>query len=129
MATNSPNMDMLKGEQIAAANLLLANLPDEEMYRLLDLAGPERADDVRRFLAELAEIRATGLAFNRGTTLADAFVVATPLFARDGSVIAAISAAVEPPEADRLDQLGEELKRAVAELARRDHLGRTPQGE
>jgi hypothetical protein len=36
---------------------------------------------------------------------------------------------VEPPEADRLDQLGEELKRAVAELTRRDHLGRTPQGE
>ncbi len=55
--------------------------------------------------------------------------MATPLLARDGSVIAAISAAVEPPEVDRLDQLGEELKRAVAELARRDHLGRTPQGE
>ena len=63
----------------AAGKTLLANLPDEEMYRLLDLAGPERADDVRRFLAELPEIRATGLAFNRGTTLADAFVVATPL--------------------------------------------------
>jgi DNA-binding IclR family transcriptional regulator len=61
--------------------------------------------------------------------LADAFVVATPLLARDGSVIAAISAAVEPPQADRLDQLGEKLKRAVAELARRDHLGDTPQGE
>ena len=38
----------------AAGKTLLANLPDEEMYRLLDLAGPERADDVRRFLAELA---------------------------------------------------------------------------
>jgi DNA-binding IclR family transcriptional regulator len=113
----------------AAGKTLLANLPDEEMYRVLDLAGPERADDVRRFLAELPEIRATGLAFNRGTTLADAFVVATPLVARDGSVIAAISAAVEPPEADRLDQLGEELKRAVADLARRDDLGRTYQGE
>jgi DNA-binding IclR family transcriptional regulator len=55
--------------------------------------------------------------------------VATPLVARDGSVIAAISAAVEPPEADRLDQLGEELKRAVADLAQRDDLGRTYQGE
>ena len=84
---------------------------------------------VRRFLAELSEIRATGLAFNRGTTLTDAFVAATPLLARDGSVIAAISAAVEPPEVDRLDHFREELKRAVAELARRDHLGRTPQGE
>jgi IclR family transcriptional regulator, acetate operon repressor len=95
------------------------------MYRLLDLAGPERADDVRRFLAELPEIRATGLAFNRGTTMADAFVVATPLRGRDGSVIAAISAAVEPPEADRLD----ELKRAVADLVTRDDLGRPSQGK
>ena len=63
----------------AAGKTLLANLPDDEMYRLLDLAGPERADEVRRFLAELPEIRATGLAFNRGATFADAFVVATPL--------------------------------------------------
>ena len=69
------------------------------------------------------------LAFNRETTLTDVFLVATPLLARDGSVIAAISAAVGPTEVDRLDQLGEELKRAVSELARRDHLGRTPQGE
>jgi IclR family acetate operon transcriptional repressor len=61
--------------------------------------------------------------------LTDAFVVATPLLARDGSIIAAISAAVEPPEASRLDHLGEDLKHAVAELARREHLGRTPQGE
>ena len=68
----------------AAGKTLLANLPDEEMYRLLDLAGPEQADDVRQFLAELPEIRAGGLAFNRGTTLADAFVVATPLWAPDG---------------------------------------------
>jgi DNA-binding IclR family transcriptional regulator len=99
------------------------------MYRVLDLAGPERADDVGLFLAELAEIRATGLAFNRGTTLGDAFVVATPLLASDGSVIAARSAAVEPPKADCLDQLGVRLKRAVADLARRDDLGRAPQGE
>ena len=49
----------------------------------------------------------------------------TPLLARDGSVIAAI----EPLEVDRLDQPGEKLKRAVAELARRDHLGRPPHGE
>jgi hypothetical protein len=45
------------------------------------------------------------------------------------SAIAAISAAVGPGDADRLDQLGEELKRAVAELAPHDHLGRTPPGQ
>jgi DNA-binding IclR family transcriptional regulator len=103
----------------AAGKTLLANLPKPEMHRLLDLAGPERAKEVQQFLVELPDIRATGLAYNRGVTLTDAYVVATPWLARDGSLIAAISAAVEPPEAHRLDELGQELKRAVAELAPR----------
>ena len=59
------------------------------------------------------------LAFNRGATFADAYVVATPLLAPDGTFIAAISAAVDPAAADRLDQLGEELKDAVATVAPR----------
>ena len=63
----------------AAGKTLLANVPDQEMYRLLDLARPDQAGEVRQFLAELPEIRATRLAYNRGATLADAFVVATPL--------------------------------------------------
>ncbi len=54
--------------------------------------------------------------FNCGVTIADAFVVATPLLARDGRLIAAISAALDSSEADRLDDLGEELKNAVAAL-------------
>ncbi len=100
----------------AAGKTLLANVPENEMYRLLDLAGPEHADAVGQFLAELPEIRSRGLAFNRGVTIPGAFVVATPLLAPDGGLIAAISAAVEAPEADRLDDLGEELKQAVATL-------------
>jgi DNA-binding IclR family transcriptional regulator len=100
----------------AAGKTLLANVPDEEMYRLLDLASPEQAGEVRQFLAELPEIRSTRLAYNRGATFADAFVVATPLRTRDGRLIAAISAAVDASEADRLDAVGEELKRAVATL-------------
>ena len=100
----------------AAGKSLLANVPDEEMYRLLDLAAPEQAGEVRQFLAEVADIRATRLAFNRGATFADAFVVATPLLTRDSRLIATISAAVDPSEADRLDAVGEELKKAVATL-------------
>jgi IclR family transcriptional regulator, acetate operon repressor len=100
----------------AAGKTLLANLPEEEMYRLLDLAGPQQAGEVRQFLAELAEIRSSRLAYNRGGTLADAFVVATPLMTRDGRLIAAISAAVDPSQADRLEAVGEELKKAVATL-------------
>jgi DNA-binding IclR family transcriptional regulator len=100
----------------AAGKILLANVPDDEMHRLLELAGPAHADDVRQFLAELPEIRSRRLAFNRGGTIADAFVVATPLLARDGRLVAAISAAIESSEGDRLDDLGEELKKAVAAL-------------
>jgi hypothetical protein len=63
------------------------------------------------------EIRSRRLAFNRGVTFADAFAVATPLLAADGSLIAAISAATDDPaEADSLDDLGEELKKAIATL-------------
>ena len=103
----------------AAGKTLLANVPDDEMYRLLDLASPEQAGEVRQFLAELPEIRSRRLAFNRGVTFADAFAVATPLLAPDGSLIAAISAAVDASEADRLDVLGEELKKAIATLGPR----------
>lgn len=80
----------------AAGKTLLAGVPDEEMYRLLELAGAEQAGEVRQFLAELPEIRSRRLAFNRGVTFKDAFAVATLLLASDGSPIAAITAAVDP---------------------------------
>ena len=112
----------------AAGKILLANVPDDEMHRLLDLAGPDQAGDVRQFLTELPEIRSRQLAFNRGVTIADAYVVATPLLARDGRMIAAISAALDSPEADRLDDLGEELKKAVAALGPRHGLTGGVQG-
>ena len=101
----------------AAGKTLLANVPDDEMYRLLDLAGPEQAGEVRQFLAELPEIRATRLAFNRGATFADAFVVATPLLAPRRQAHRGDQCSRRPRhEADRLDAVGEELKKAVATL-------------
>jgi DNA-binding IclR family transcriptional regulator len=100
----------------AAGKTVLANIADDEMYRLLDLASPEQAGEVRQFLAELPEIRSRRLAFNRGVTFADAFAVATPLLAPDRSLIAAISAAVDASQADRLDDIGDDLKKAVATL-------------
>jgi DNA-binding IclR family transcriptional regulator len=99
------------------------------MYRLLDLASPEQAGEVRQFLAELPEIRSRRLAFNRGVTFTGAFAVATPLLAPDGSLIAAISAAVDAAEADRLADLGEELKKAVATLGPRYGLGRAEEAD
>ncbi|MER7834326.1 hypothetical protein ABTY98_00030 [Streptomyces sp. NPDC096040] len=62
---------------------LLANVPDEGMYRLLEPASAEQAEEVRQFFAEFPEIRSCRLAFNRGVTFADAFAVATPLLASD----------------------------------------------
>jgi DNA-binding IclR family transcriptional regulator len=100
----------------AAGKILLANVADDEMYRLIDLASPEQAGEVQQFLAELPDIRSRRLAFNRGATFADAFAVATPLMAPNGGLIAAIIAVVDPAEADRLDDVGEELKKAVAAL-------------
>jgi DNA-binding IclR family transcriptional regulator len=100
----------------AAGKTLLANVSDEEMYRLLDLAAPEQAGEVQQFLAELPDIRSRRMAFNRGGTLADAYTVATPLLAPDGGLIAAVSAAVDASQADRLDELGEALKKAVTTL-------------
>jgi DNA-binding IclR family transcriptional regulator len=100
----------------AAGKTLLANVPDDEMNRLLDLASPEQAAEVRQFLAELPDIRLRQLAFNRGVTLGDAFAVATPLLAPNGNLIAAISAAVDPSEGDRLDEIGEQLKKAIVTL-------------
>ena len=67
----------------ATGKTLLANVPDDEMYRLLDLAAPEQAGDVRQFLAELPEIHATGLAFNRGASFAEVFVRRHAPFATD----------------------------------------------
>jgi DNA-binding IclR family transcriptional regulator len=95
------------------------------MHRLLDLARPDHAGEVQQFLTELPEISARRLAFNRGVTLPDAFTVATPLLAPDGSSITTISAAVGASEADHLDGVREEcpadeetgsLQRAVATL-------------
>jgi DNA-binding IclR family transcriptional regulator len=103
----------------AAGKVLLANVDDREMHRLLDLARPEQAGDVRQFLAELPSIRATRLAFNRGVTFPDAFVVATPLLSPDGSLVAAVSAAVDAAAADDLERLGEQLKQAIAATAPR----------
>ncbi|MCX4515298.1 hypothetical protein OHA27_34270 [Streptomyces sp. NBC_01619] len=62
----------------AAGKTLLASVPDEEMHRLLKLAGAEQAGEVRQFLVELPEIRSRRPAFNRGAGFADAFAVATP---------------------------------------------------
>jgi len=48
--------------------------------------------------------------------------VATPLLAPDGGLIAAITAAVDASESDRLDHIGDELKKAVTTIGRQHGL-------
>jgi DNA-binding IclR family transcriptional regulator len=100
----------------AAGKVLLANLPEPEMNRLTDLTGPEEVDAVQAFLLEVPEIRTSDLAFNRGVTLENLHVTATPLRDGRGDVIAAVSAAVDAAEADRLDELAVRLRTAVSSL-------------
>jgi hypothetical protein len=89
--------------------------PDDKMYRLLDLAGPEQAGEVRQFLAELPEIAPAGSPLTAASRSQTHFAVATPLLAADAGLIAASSAATDDPaEADSLDDPGEELKKAIA---------------
>ncbi|MEU3301997.1 hypothetical protein ABZ729_19495 [Streptomyces sp. NPDC006678] len=71
-----------------------------------DLVEQLSGDRVPGDHAELPEIRSRRLAFNRKVTFKDAFAVATPLLASAVSPIAAISAAVDPEEADRLNDVG-----------------------
>ena len=87
------------------------------MYRLLDLAGPEQAGEVRSPSSQTYVPPDWPSA--AGPRSPTTFVVATPLLTRDGRLIASISAAVDASEADRLDDVGEELKKAAATLGRK----------
>ena len=87
------------------------------MYRLLDMASPEQHGEVRHFLTELPDRPATRLAFNRGARFATGARRRHALLGRDGRLIAAISAAVDPSQADRLDDLGDSSRPPLHELA------------
>ena len=73
----------------AAGKTLLANVPDDEMHRCLDFAGPEHEETSGSSSRDPRSARA---ARATGGHLRDAYVVRTPLVASDGTFIAAISA-------------------------------------
>lgn len=74
----------------ATGKIILANLADEELHRVLQAAGATNADGVNRFFDELPDIRRRELAYNRGSTIPGAFAIATAAFDATGGFVAAV---------------------------------------
>jgi DNA-binding IclR family transcriptional regulator len=93
----------------ASGKIILANLVDVELHRLLKEAQTDSPEDVETFLVELPAIRAKGLAFNLGQTEKDVFSVAAAARAKDGTFIGAVSLSGPPEIRGELDDIGELL--------------------
>lgn len=108
----------------AMGKTILANLPDDEMHTFLVSAGRDDPVGVNEFLAEVSEIRATGLAFNKGnTSLSDVYCVAAPLFDDGHRFIAAVGATGDAGIEPELPEIGQRL---LSELRRLDLAGAEP---
>lgn len=99
----------------ASGKIVLANLPVPEMDQLLLDCPPQDKEHVETFLRELPEIRATGLAYNRGVTLRDVVVVATAHRNPAGEFIAAACALGRGDLEPRLTRVGRAMQRFLAE--------------
>jgi DNA-binding IclR family transcriptional regulator len=108
----------------AKGKVILANLPDDEMRTFLVSAGRNDPDGVNDFLSEVNEIRATGLAFNRGnTSLSEVYCVAAPLFDEQRRFIASVGASGDVSIEPELPEIGQRL---LSELRRLDLFGKKP---
>jgi DNA-binding IclR family transcriptional regulator len=100
----------------AMGKTILANLSDADMHAYLLAEERQNSAGVAAFLSEVNEIRKSGLAFNRGKSLAGGYAVATPLFDHDGRVVAAIGAVGNRDINGRLQEIGHRLRAEVANL-------------
>jgi DNA-binding IclR family transcriptional regulator len=108
----------------AMGKTILASLPDDEMHAFLVSAGRDDPAGVNEFLAEVSDIRATGLAYNRGaTSLSDVYGVAAPLFDGGHRFIAAVGANGDASIEPELPEIGQRL---LSELRRLDLFGAEP---
>jgi DNA-binding IclR family transcriptional regulator len=101
----------------ASGKIILAEMPPREMDAFLMSAPVNEAADVQAFLKELPSIRATRLAYNMGATVPDAIAVATPMTDAKGAFIASVCVAVEPDLEGEIEQIGKDLRGAVAALS------------
>lgn len=102
----------------SAGKILLAALPVAEMDQLLlDLSLTEE-EHVQAFLAELPEIRRTGLAYNRSVTVPGLYAVATAHRNTAGQFVASVSAIGRKELEPRLERVGRGMQRFL--LAEQD---------
>jgi DNA-binding IclR family transcriptional regulator len=94
----------------ASGKAILASLPAREMDELLHSATSAEQDEVRRFLLELPEIRATGLAYNPGLTVPNVYSVATALPSPDGTVLGAVCAIGRAGLRESLPEVGRQIQ-------------------
>ncbi|MCE0761905.1 helix-turn-helix domain-containing protein [Pseudonocardia kujensis] len=99
----------------ASGKIILASMPAREMDALLHSATSAEQPEVDRFLSELPEIRATGLAYNPGVTVPKIFSVATALRRSDGELVGAVCAIRPERLRDDLPRIGSRIQELLAE--------------
>ncbi|WP_216892847.1 IclR family transcriptional regulator [Nocardia alni] len=98
----------------ASGKVILANLPGRDMDALLHSATPDEREEVDRFLTELPDIRATGLAYNPGLTIPNVYSVATALRSPDGLPVAAVCAITRSERKEELPGIGRKMRTLLA---------------
>jgi DNA-binding IclR family transcriptional regulator len=104
----------------ASGQAILAGLPVREMDELLHAATSAEQGEVRRFLAVLPEIRATGLAYNPGLTVPDVYSVATALRGPEGALVGAVCAIGPAGLRESLPDIGRQIQRLLRSGLLRD---------
>lgn len=123
---NSPKLPFRLGGRhpahaTAMGKAMMAHLPESQLDELLQAPlvalTPRTITDGARLRAVLVEIRSTGLATDVGETRSGVNCVASPILARDGAVLGAISiTGVERPAA--LHRWGPVVRNAALNLTR-----------
>jgi DNA-binding IclR family transcriptional regulator len=98
----------------ASGKVILAGLPVREMDALLHSATSEERPEVERFLADLPEIRRTGLAYNPGLTIPNVYSVAAALRRADGDLVGAVCAIGREELREDLPAIGRRIQDLLA---------------
>lgn len=93
----------------AVGKIILANLADIELNRLLKAGHAHSREDVEAFLSELSSIRQEGLALNLAETIQGVFSVAAAAYDRKGDFVGAVSLSGSSDIKNDLAQIGERL--------------------
>jgi DNA-binding IclR family transcriptional regulator len=102
----------------ASGKTILANLPIEKMDELLLTAPHQERQNVDAFLAELPDIRCTGLTYNRSATVPGVYAVATAFCSPAGEFVGSVCALGSHDLEPRLVRTGRSMQKFLAERRR-----------